>query len=307
MTKIQSAAVPAVFVLLTSIGLGYGALAPQSRPGEDEPKPEPKPPIGFEAPESAETQPLAAYRTDFVKRRDILIVEVLAPLPGLPISGRYLVRRDGKLGLGFYGDVEVADMTVPMVKERIAGHLRGFASDEALGLKPGADPKNSDRIYIGNAGAASDAAADGDQPCYLLGEFEKLGPAPATGRETVLDAVNWAGGLTPRANPKDLLLVRGSSGERPRYFPINFDAIISADDDAKNYILQPGDRLIAAPKRSGQQAEEPELGPVPARSPTPRAAVPQPPTDESRRSEIERRLEKIEAQLAEILKRLDDR
>src|SRR5205823_9564365 len=65
---------------------------------------------------------------------DLVIVEVLEALPGRPISGERLVRPDGKISLSFYGDVYVAGLTIPEVKEKIILHLRKFISDETLGL-----------------------------------------------------------------------------------------------------------------------------------------------------------------------------
>ncbi len=46
-----------------------------------------------------------------VEPPDIIIVEVLEALPGRPITGERLVRPDGKISLGFYGDVYVAGLT----------------------------------------------------------------------------------------------------------------------------------------------------------------------------------------------------
>src|SRR6516164_3886710 len=65
---------------------------------------------------------------------DLVIVEVLEALPGRPISGERLVRPDGKISLGFYGDVYVAGLTLPEVKEKIVLHLRKYLTDEVLGL-----------------------------------------------------------------------------------------------------------------------------------------------------------------------------
>src|SRR5580704_6531926 len=52
-----------------------------------------------------------------VESPDMMIVEVLEALPGRPISGERLVRPDGAISLGFYGDVYVAGLTVPEIKE----------------------------------------------------------------------------------------------------------------------------------------------------------------------------------------------
>ena len=43
-----------------------------------------------------------------VEPPDILIVEVLESLPGRPITGERLVKPDGKISLGFYGEIYVA-------------------------------------------------------------------------------------------------------------------------------------------------------------------------------------------------------
>ncbi len=64
----------------------------------------------------------------------MLVVEVLESLPGRPISGERLVRPDGRISLGFYGDVPVAGLTIPQIKERIVLHLRKYLNDEILGL-----------------------------------------------------------------------------------------------------------------------------------------------------------------------------
>ena len=69
-----------------------------------------------------------------VEPPDLMIVEVLEALPGRPISGERLVRPDGKISLGFYGDVYVAGLTMPEVKEKIVLHLRKYLTDEVLGL-----------------------------------------------------------------------------------------------------------------------------------------------------------------------------
>ena len=55
---------------------------------------------------------------------DILLVEVLEALPGRPIQGERLVRPDGTISLGFYGDVSVAGLTISEAKEKVIAHLR---------------------------------------------------------------------------------------------------------------------------------------------------------------------------------------
>ena len=76
-----------------------------------------------------------------VEPPDLVIVEVLEALPGRPISGERLIRPDGTISLGFYGDVHVAGLTLPEVKEKIVLHMRRYLSDPILGLADEGDPE----------------------------------------------------------------------------------------------------------------------------------------------------------------------
>jgi hypothetical protein len=69
-----------------------------------------------------------------VEPPDLLLVEVLEALPGRPISGERLIRPDGKISLGFYGEVYVRGLTLPQIKVAIIKHLRKYLDDEILGL-----------------------------------------------------------------------------------------------------------------------------------------------------------------------------
>jgi polysaccharide export outer membrane protein len=188
---------------------------------------------------------------------DLVIVEVLDALPGRPISGERLVRPDGKISLGFYGDVYVAGLTMPEVKEKIILHLRKYLTDVALGIveidgatgepkidpatkKPKLiDPKDSDMVFV-------DVTAYNSKNYYVLGDVLVTGKMPITGNETVLDALQHAGGLMPTAAPQNIRLVRpappGACCEQ--VLPVNLAAITSGGDPTTNYQIMPGDRLI---------------------------------------------------------------
>jgi polysaccharide export outer membrane protein len=187
---------------------------------------------------------------------DLVIVEVLEALPGRPISGERLVRPDGKISLGFYGDVYVAGLTMPEVKEKIILHLRKYLTDAALGIvklddagepvidpetkKPVMlDPRDSDQVFV-------DVTAYNSKNYYVLGDVLITGKMPITGNETVLDALQHAGGLMPTAAPQNIRLVRpappGACCEQ--VLPVNLAAITSGGDPTTNYQLMPGDRLI---------------------------------------------------------------
>jgi polysaccharide biosynthesis/export protein len=159
---------------------------------------------------------------------DLIIVEVLEALPGRPISGERLVKPDGKITLGFYGEVFVAGLTTDEVKEKIVLHLRKFLPDEVLGLneidpEDGSvhqkEPRDSDRVFV-------DVVAYNSKFYYV--------------------AINYAGGLIPTASSSNIRLVRpappGACCEQ--VLPVNLSAIISAGDPTTNYQIMPNDRIV---------------------------------------------------------------
>ncbi len=176
------------------------------------------------------------------------MVEVLEALPGRPITGERLVRPDGTISLDFYGKLYVAGLTIPEIKEKVVLHLRQYLTDEVLGLvekDPVTEetiripPQETDRIFV-------DVTAYNSKVYYIMGDVGAPGRLPITGNETVLDAINYAGGLIPTASVPNIRLVRpappGACCEQ--VLPVNYAAIVQAGDTTTNYQLMPGDRLF---------------------------------------------------------------
>ena len=65
---------------------------------------------------------------------DLIVIDVLETLSGRPIQGERLVRPDGSVSLGFYGDIHVDGLTEVQVKVKVISHLRQFLTDWGLGL-----------------------------------------------------------------------------------------------------------------------------------------------------------------------------
>ena len=177
---------------------------------------------------------------------DVIAVEVVEALPGRPITGERLVRPDGKISLGFYGEVYVAGLTTTEIKEKVVLHLRQFVSDNVLGLqafkddKPIAvEPAMTNRVFV-------DVLSYNSKVYYVQGDVGSPGRLPITGNETVLDALNYAGGLIPTASVPNIRLVRpappGACCEQ--LLPVNYAAIVNAGDSTTNYQLMPGDRIV---------------------------------------------------------------
>jgi len=181
---------------------------------------------------------------------DLLLVEVLEALPGRPISGERLVRPDGKISLGFYGDVLVRGLTLEQLKVAIMKHLRRFLTDEALGVKaqpPSLEEQNLWAVIPPTESTAVfvDVTAFNSKNYYVEGDTQTVGKFPWTGNETVLDALQHAGGLLSSAEPKDIRLVRlGRNGKQSRVYKVDLEAIQEKGDVATNYQMFPGDRLV---------------------------------------------------------------
>ena len=183
-----------------------------------------------------------------VEPPDIVVVEVLEALPGRPITGERLVRPDGKISLGFYGEVYVAGLTVNEIKEKVVLHLRRYLTDDVLGLQrlnkateqpEEVDPAKTDRVFV-------DVVSYNSKVYYVQGDVGTPGRLPITGNETVLDALIYAGGFSPTASTVNIRLVRpappGACCEQ--VLPVNYAAIVNAGDSTTNYQMLPGDRLV---------------------------------------------------------------
>ncbi len=91
-----------------------------------------------------------------------------------PISGEYPIRPDGKILLGFYGEVFVAGLPLGEIRQRIAAHLADNFGIVGADVAVDVLAFNTGVYYV-----ISDAAGFGEQIVNL----------PFTGSETVLDAV----------------------------------------------------------------------------------------------------------------------
>jgi polysaccharide export outer membrane protein len=193
---------------------------------------------------------------------DLLLVEVLEALPGRPITGEHLVRPDGKISLGFYGEVYVAGLTLEQVKEKVVLHLRKYLADEALGLVAAADdtgkklvavaPRDSNRVFV-------DVTGYNSKRYYVMGQVAHPGTIPVTGRETILDALNYAGGVIGDPKDSEVFLIRpakNANGKELR-LPVDVNAIIQEGDVKTNYQLMPDDRVIVKKKNGATVKVEP--------------------------------------------------
>lgn len=159
---------------------------------------------------------------------DTLVVESISfdsPIR-FPVDQKVLA--DGTIDLGRYGRIVVAGMTLEEIEDLV---LRRVEEVEGAEVEP------INVRLIDTQGAVY----------YVLGEVSAPGSYPLVGRETVLDAILAAGGLTNRASPCNIILSRPSHPDDCRtVLPVCYRQITQLGDTTTNYQIMPGDRITVA-------------------------------------------------------------
>jgi protein involved in polysaccharide export with SLBB domain len=139
------------------------------------------------------------------------------------------VEPDGTIDLGPYGRPVVAGKTLAQIEAQIRDIVKA-REKQAVPLTV---------RLIGQPGAVY----------YVFGEVNAPGSFPITGRETVIDGIVAAGGMTRRASPGNMILSRPTVPDGCRVvFPVCFEQIVQLGDTTTNYQLQPGDRIFVPSK-----------------------------------------------------------
>lgn len=187
----------------------------------------PTPGLPCSAPHELAKVPLPPY---VIEPPDILLVESTQGLRDQPIRGQHLVRPDGTIGLGIYGSVFVAGMTIEEAKYAIGQQLSQRIRDLDLrNLNVDVLAYNSKFYYI-----ITDGGGFGEQ-VYRV---------PYTGNETVLDALSQINGLPPVASKKHIWVARRAPGGHcPSTLPVDWCGITQKGCTNTNYQLLPGDRI----------------------------------------------------------------
>lgn len=168
------------------------------------------------------------YLTNVVGLKNPSVSVTLPSLGGKQvISGEHLVRPDGNVSLGIYGQVYVTGLTLPEVKAHIEAHLTQFVTQPQVNVD--VLSYNSKVYYI---------VTDGG------GFGEQVNRFPYTGNETVLDAVSNIQGLS-EVSSKKIWIARPapSSAGVAQILDVHWSEITSEGITATNYQIFPGDRI----------------------------------------------------------------
>ena len=180
------------------------AAAPRSLPG----------------PRELDKQVLPAY---IVEPGDVLLVQPEFDSP-VRLPPDQPVLADGTIDLGRYGKLEAAGKTVEQIEAEVSARV---------------EPQMKNRGHIGVRLINRQSKV-----FYVLGEVNAPGAYPLDGRETVLDAIIAAGGLTNRADQSRIVMSQPTAPDDCRVvLPVCYREIVQLGDTTSNYQLGPGDRV----------------------------------------------------------------
>jgi polysaccharide export outer membrane protein len=168
---------------------------------------------------------------------DILLIETTQAFLAQPIKGAHLVRPDGTVGLGIYGSVHVAGMTLEQAMAAITLHMTArFKKFDPAELNVDVIAYNSKFYYV-----ITDGAGYGEQVVRI----------PITGHENVLDAISQVNGLPPVASKKHIWVARRApnDGQGQQVLPVDWVGITQRGSTATNYQVLPGDRIYVQSDR----------------------------------------------------------
>jgi polysaccharide export outer membrane protein len=241
------------------IGPTLTPTAPSAQPAGEPiaaPKPAPQPPpimvgdngpmeapgmvVPGHAPIAAPHAPNEAHRishpTYVIGPPDILQIDSLEGLLTQPVRGPHLVRPDGTVGVGTYGSVYVAGLTIDQARIEIAKVVHARLDPTKKSLKDVME------------GLSVDVLAYNSKVYYVItdriGFGEVVQRIPITGNETVLDAISQVNGLPPEASRRKIWVARRTpvhSGDNK--LDVDWIGITQRGEMATNYQLVPGDRV----------------------------------------------------------------
>jgi protein involved in polysaccharide export with SLBB domain len=177
-------------------------------------------------PRELQKEVLPAY---YLQPGDILLLEVTDLEADIRLPIDQTIMPDGTIDLGEYGRIVVAGLTVEQVESLVLSTVQAVEKDQVV------KPINV-RLNVAESAVY-----------YVLGEVNSPGSYPLIGRETVLDGLMAAGGLSDRASDCEIILSRPTPPTSCRVvLPVCYDRIVQLGDTTTNYQLRPGDRIYVA-------------------------------------------------------------
>jgi polysaccharide export outer membrane protein len=137
------------------------------------------------------------------------------------LSGPVKVRPDGFITLPLINEVQVTGMTTAQLRKVLEEKYRQFVTSPFVSVR------------VSNIASSE---------IFVIGEVGKPGSYPAMGKDTILQMLIRAGGLTIFADRGNVKLMR-RDGDKVTEYIVDYDAIVKGDL-RQDILLRPGDRII---------------------------------------------------------------
>ena len=168
---------------------------------------------------AAEPQPVQDLDPNYILGTDDAIMVHVWKEP--TISGPLVIRPDGRISLPLVGDLPAAGMTPMALAAEISDNLKKFINDPSVAVT---------------------VTAVNSRKLFFIGEVVHAGAIPLTRNLSMLQAIAAAGGLTPYANKKKIVIQRTVQGKTVK-IPFDYNKALKQGDE-QGVVLAPGDTIV---------------------------------------------------------------
>lgn len=133
------------------------------------------------------------------------------------------VRPDGRISVPLLGDIQASGMTPLALRQTLTDRFQEYVT--APGVSVVIKEINSRKVFV-------------------TGEVENPGAYDLQPRSKLMQVLAMAGGLTPYAKKKVIVLRDSRDGRGDRRFEVDIAAIVSGKRPSDNLVLLPGDTLV---------------------------------------------------------------
>ncbi|HKV11795.1 MAG TPA: polysaccharide biosynthesis/export family protein [Thermoanaerobaculia bacterium] len=133
------------------------------------------------------------------------------------------VRPDGRISVPLLGDIQAAGMTPLALKQTLTDGFKEYVT--APGVSVVIKEINSRKVFV-------------------TGEVDTPGAYDLQPRTKLMQVIALAGGLTPYAKGRVIVLRDSRDGKADRRYEISIDGIVSGKRPGDNIVLLPGDTLF---------------------------------------------------------------
>jgi polysaccharide export outer membrane protein len=133
------------------------------------------------------------------------------------------VRPDGRISVPLLGDIQASGMTPLALRQTLTDRFKEYVT--APGVSVVIKEINSRKVFV-------------------TGEVKSPGSYDLQPRTKLMQAVAMAGGLTPYAKRKVIVLRDSRDGKDDRRYEVDLDDVVSGKKPADNLVLLPGDTLV---------------------------------------------------------------